>query len=131
MAAAGAGNGGNGGAAGGNGAMVRSGNGGMGMGGDGGPGARPPAACMGAADGRAGRRHHHHQQPDRLSLASRDLTPANAPQIVVFGWDDVENRPGVEFVNSLIGGITNPDGKKARRPSTRTPATPTGRPTMR
>ena len=41
------------------------------------------------------------------------LTPANAPQIVVFGWDDVENEPGMAFVNQLIGSLTNPNNKKA------------------
>src|SRR5205814_4687914 len=38
---------------------------------------------------------------------------ANAPQIVVFGWDDVENAPGIMFVNSLLGGLTNPNKTKA------------------
>jgi hypothetical protein len=31
----------------------------------------------------------------------------------VFGWDDVENAPGIAFVNQLIGGIMNPNGTKA------------------
>jgi hypothetical protein len=41
-----------------------------------------------------------------------DLTPANTPQIVVFGWDDIESAAGVSFVNQLLGGITNPDSSK-------------------
>jgi hypothetical protein len=41
------------------------------------------------------------------------LTPQNAPQIVVFGWDDIENLTGVQFVNSLLAGVNNPNGKKA------------------
>ena len=41
------------------------------------------------------------------------LTPENAPQIVVIGWDDVESVEGVTFVNSLLGDIENPNGKKA------------------
>src|SRR6202022_2350113 len=40
------------------------------------------------------------------------LSPQNAPQIVVFGFDDVENTQGVAFVNAFLGGITNPDSSK-------------------
>lgn len=37
-----------------------------------------------------------------------NLTPQNAPQIVVYGWDDVENQPGVQFVTDLLGSLQNP-----------------------
>jgi hypothetical protein len=37
-----------------------------------------------------------------------DLSPANAPQIVVFGWDDIESLPGVQFVTTLLGSVKNP-----------------------
>jgi hypothetical protein len=37
-----------------------------------------------------------------------NLTPQNAPQIVVFGWDDVESTAGVDFITSLLGSIQNP-----------------------
>ena len=43
-----------------------------------------------------------------------DLTPQNAPQIVVFGWDDVESQAGVQFVTTLLGSLTNP----AQNPNT-------------
>jgi hypothetical protein len=41
-----------------------------------------------------------------------NLDPKNAPQIVVFGWDDVESDVGINFVNSLLGSIKNPNGSK-------------------
>ena len=52
------------------------------------------------------------------------LTPANAPQIIVFGWDDcaftgdhpgdaAENDNGMNFIAKTFGAITNPNGKKA------------------
>jgi hypothetical protein len=31
---------------------------------------------------------------------------------VVFGWDDIESLEGINFVNQLLGGITNPDSNK-------------------
>jgi hypothetical protein len=37
-----------------------------------------------------------------------NLTPQNAPQIVVYGWDDVESQAGVQFVTTLLGSLTNP-----------------------
>jgi hypothetical protein len=37
-----------------------------------------------------------------------NLTPQNAPQIVVYGWDDIESAPGVQFVTTLLGSIQNP-----------------------
>jgi hypothetical protein len=37
-----------------------------------------------------------------------NLAPQNAPQIVAFGWDDVESLAGVQFVTTLLGGIKNP-----------------------
>jgi hypothetical protein len=90
-----------------------NGNGGSGNGGSGAGGMAPPAACMGAPmDAPA----------DPITITNNqiaspsppgNLKPADAPQILVFGWDDVENAPGIQFVNSLLGGITNPDGKKA------------------
>src|SRR5690348_6077043 len=39
-----------------------------------------------------------------------NLAPQNAPQIVVFGWDDIENDAGVKFINSLLAGVNNPNG---------------------
>src|SRR5205807_2272466 len=72
----------------------------------------PPAACNGPATDAPG---------DVLTFANvqlaspsppGNLTVANAPQIVVFGFDDVESAEGVSFVNSLIGGVTNPNGSK-------------------
>jgi hypothetical protein len=39
--------------------------------------------------------------------------PTDAPQVVVIGFDDIENTEGVTFMNTLLGSITNPDGKKA------------------
>lgn len=51
-----------------------------------------------------------------------NLTPANAPQIIVFGWDDcaftgdhaadlaVAPDNGMNFIASVFGDITNPDG---------------------
>ena len=90
-----------------------SGQGGSGPGGSGVGGMAPPAACMGAPmDAPA----------DPITITNNqiaspappgNLTAANAPQIVVFGWDDVENAPGIMFVNELLGGITNPNGSKA------------------
>jgi hypothetical protein len=41
-----------------------------------------------------------------------NLTPQNAPQIVVFGFDDIENTQGVAFVNGFLGGLTNPNATK-------------------
>jgi hypothetical protein len=41
------------------------------------------------------------------------LALKDTPMFVVFGWDDVENAPGMTFVNELLGGVTNPNGKKA------------------
>jgi hypothetical protein len=37
-----------------------------------------------------------------------NLTPQNAPQIVVIGWDDVESTAGVSFITSLLGSVQNP-----------------------
>ena len=37
-----------------------------------------------------------------------NLTPQNAPQIVVFGWDDIESLVGLQYVTSLLGAVTNP-----------------------
>ena len=42
-----------------------------------------------------------------------DLTPQNAPQIVVFGWDDIESAAAITFLNSLLQGIKNPNGSPA------------------
>jgi hypothetical protein len=41
-----------------------------------------------------------------------NLGPQNAPQIVVFGFDDVENTQGVTFVNGFLGSVTNPNASK-------------------
>jgi hypothetical protein len=98
---AGGGNGGNGG-----------GGAGMGGGGMGAGGMAPPASCMApATDATAEALTFVNNQLASPSPPGT-LTTANAPQIVVFGWDDVENAPGMAFVNQLIGGITNPDGTK-------------------
>ncbi len=45
-----------------------------------------------------------------------NLTPQNAPQIVVFGWDDVESLAGLQFVTQLLGSVQNP----APNPNTNT-----------
>ena len=37
-----------------------------------------------------------------------NLTPQNAPQIIVVGWDDIESGPGLQFVTSLLGSVKNP-----------------------
>ncbi len=37
-----------------------------------------------------------------------NLTPQNAPQIVVYGFDDIENQPGMQFVTDLLGSLQNP-----------------------
>jgi hypothetical protein len=89
-----------------------NGSGGSGSGGSGAGGMAPPAACMGAPmDAPA----------DVITITNNqiaspsppgNLKPANAPQIMVFGWDDVENAPGIQFVNELLGGIKNPNGSK-------------------
>jgi hypothetical protein len=89
------------------------GDGGGGNAGGGGGGGSPPPTCSddNSSDATA----------DPLDFANNliaspappgDLTPASAPQIVVFGWDDVENSDGIAFVNQLLASITNPDSTK-------------------
>jgi len=72
----------------------------------------PPVDCQGSAED---------ADADSLDFANNllaspappgGLTPENAPQIVVFGFDDVESVAGVTFVNNLVSG-NNPDGNKA------------------
>jgi hypothetical protein len=36
------------------------------------------------------------------------LTPQTAPQILVYGFDDIENVDGITFVNTLLGSLKNP-----------------------
>jgi hypothetical protein len=95
--------------------MGGSGAGGSGMGGSGagGSGMVPPAACGGPAQDAMGDQLTFTDNVIPSPAPPGNLDPANAPQIVVFGWDDVENAPGLAFVNSLLGGITNPNGTKA------------------
>jgi hypothetical protein len=88
-----------------------TGTGGPGDGTSGGP-PPPPVQCTGSADD---------TKADPLDFANDllaspappgNLPPENAPQIVVFGWDDVESQAGIAFVNELLGGITNPNSSK-------------------
>jgi hypothetical protein len=100
------GNGGNGGNGGGGG----GGNGG-GAGGGGGGGA-PPPDCTGDGTDAPATPLDFANNLIASPSAPGNLAPANAPQIIVFGWDDVESDAGIAFVNTLLGGITNPDGGK-------------------
>lgn len=89
------------------------GTGGGNMGGAGGMVVVPPAACGAAPKDDPAETLNFTNNQIPSPAPPGNLAPENAPQIVVFGWDDVENAPGLAFVNTLIGGITNPDGKKA------------------
>src|SRR6478735_9107588 len=96
---------------GGNGGAGGGGGGGNGGGGGGGGGAPPPDCTGDGTDAPADPLDFTNNLIASPS-APGNLAPANAPQIVVFGFDDVENADGIAFVNTLLGGITNPDGKK-------------------
>jgi hypothetical protein len=72
----------------------------------------PPVVCGGTVED---------APADELAFANNqiaspappgNLDPKNAPQIVVFGWDDVEAAEGIAFVNELVAGITNPNKSK-------------------
>ena len=94
------------------GAGSRDGGAGSGNPGTGGPEGGTVTACGGTATD---------APADALDFANNliaspappgNLAPANAPQIVVFGWDDVESQAGIAFVNQLLGSISNPDSSK-------------------
>ena len=38
-----------------------------------------------------------------------NLTAQNAPQIVVFGWDDIESTDATTFLDGIFTGVKNPD----------------------
>jgi hypothetical protein len=38
-----------------------------------------------------------------------NLTAQNAPQIVVFGWDDIESTDATTFLDGIFSGVKNPD----------------------
>jgi hypothetical protein len=84
-----------------------------GGGGGGGGGTIPPPTCAGEATDAPAQPLDFANNTIASPAAPGNLTPANAPQIVVFGWDDVENDAGIAFVNQLLASVTNPDGTKA------------------
>jgi hypothetical protein len=111
----GSGGSGNGSGTGGSGAGTGGSAGGTGgtTGGGTGIGAAPAAACNAKTDD---------APEDALSFANNllasplppgNLDVKNAPQIVVFGFDDIEYAEGMMFVNTMLGGVTNPNGSKA------------------
>src|SRR5437870_367018 len=106
------GNGGSGGTGGGGGGGSGGGGNGGGGGGGGGGGNPPPTECTGDESDAPAMALDFANNLLPSPSAPGNLTAANAPQIVVFGWDDVENDAGIAFVNTLLGGIKNPDNSK-------------------
>src|SRR4051812_42779619 len=88
------------------------GNGGDGGGGGGGGGGAPPPTCAGDAVDAPADPLDFTNNVIASPSAPGNLTAANAPQIIVFGFDDVENDAGIAFVNQLLAGVKNPDGSK-------------------
>ncbi|HEY2901994.1 MAG TPA: hypothetical protein VGL59_15540, partial [Polyangia bacterium] len=69
----------------------------------------PPAAkCMGAVSEAAATALDFSTNLIASPSPPGSLTPATAPQLVVFGWDDIESQAGITFVSSLFTGVTNP-----------------------
>jgi hypothetical protein len=77
------------------------------------PPVAPPPTCAGAGEDAAATPLDFTDNVLASPAPPGGLTPENAPQIVVFGWDDVENEPGMAFVNELLGTLMNPDGSSA------------------
>ena len=89
------------------------GGGGGNAGGGGGGGGAPPPTCAGDATDAPANPLDFTNNLVASPSAPGNLTPANAPQIIVFGWDDVESDAGIAFVNQLLASVKNPDGSKA------------------
>jgi hypothetical protein len=90
---------------------------GGGSGGNGGTGGTlmpPPAKCAGPVQNATAAALDFSNNLLASPSPPGNLTPATAPQIVVFGWDDIESQEGITFVNSLFSTLMNPDGTKAR-----------------
>ncbi|HVR64181.1 MAG TPA: hypothetical protein VMU50_19915 [Polyangia bacterium] len=94
-------------------------NGGNGSGGNGPGGGNngmtqaPPAKCAGGVENATATAIDFSNNLVASPSPPGGLTPASAPQIVVFGWDDVESTEGITFVNTLYGSLMNPDGSKS------------------
>ena len=78
----------------------------------GGPDAGPVATCSGDSKDAPGGALDFANNLIPSPAPPGNLSPDNAPQIVVFGWDDVESQAGITFVNSLLGSLSNPDSTK-------------------
>jgi hypothetical protein len=69
----------------------------------------PPVACSGKSDGTASTLDFSNNLIASPAPPG-NLTAQNAPQIVVFGWDDIESAEATAFLDTLLTGVTNPVG---------------------
>ncbi|HEY2515126.1 MAG TPA: hypothetical protein VGI39_29875 [Polyangiaceae bacterium] len=73
-------------------------------------GTAPPPACGGAASDAPAQNLDFSNNLVASPSPPGNLTAANAPMIVVFGWDDIESAAATAFLDTIFGGGKNPDG---------------------